>query len=264
VTGTTNYSIIGTDSLRIRSSYIDQEFEISIALPLNYRRGTKERFPVIYLLDANLYFGMVTEMTRIMTKCREIPNTLIVGIGYPVSEPVNEAYDLVSAKRCRDYTPIVDKEVEKKVSNWCPTLTHCESGGAGDFLRFIKKELMPTIEKQYPIDTTDRSLLGHSWGGTFGLYALFHEGGFHKYAVCEADINYGDRVVFEYEKAYAGNHDHLSALLFYASTGERELLDIMKDRDYKELVIEYKSIQGLRHCEGAAPFIQAGIAALSR
>jgi predicted alpha/beta superfamily hydrolase len=63
MTGSTRYSIVGTETRLIKSTFVDQEFQISIALPVFHSREPDKKCPVIYLLDSNFYFGMVTEMT---------------------------------------------------------------------------------------------------------------------------------------------------------------------------------------------------------
>jgi predicted alpha/beta superfamily hydrolase len=45
------------------------------------------------------------------------------------------------------------------------------SGGAGKFLDFLEGELLPYINKTYPTNGNN-TLYGHSFGGTFCLYAL--------------------------------------------------------------------------------------------
>ena len=44
-------------------------------------------------------------------------------------------------------------------------------GGAAAFLEFIEKELVPHVEANYPV-TQFRTLIGHSYGGLFTLFAL--------------------------------------------------------------------------------------------
>jgi predicted alpha/beta superfamily hydrolase len=44
-------------------------------------------------------------------------------------------------------------------------------GGAAVFLDFIEKELVPHVEGRYPV-TDFRTLIGHSYGGLFTIYAL--------------------------------------------------------------------------------------------
>lgn len=59
-------SIPATQARRLRSAAIGQQYLISVATPFNYTEQPDLRYPVIYLLDANSYFGMVVEMVRTM------------------------------------------------------------------------------------------------------------------------------------------------------------------------------------------------------
>ncbi len=243
----TNYSIVGTETRQIKSTFVDQEFQISIALPVFHSREQDKKCPVIYLLDSNFYFGMATEMTRIMAQCFEFPDTVIVGIGYPWTEPAADAYDLVSGCRTRDYTPVTSKFYENETLKWSPALKDCESGGAPNFLQFITEELIPLVESEYPIDATNRTIVGHSLGGTFALHALFHTDVFHKYVICDADYHFGEKILFEHEKDYAETHDNLPIKLFLSNSYEKdilhhnstEFLSTLEKREYKDLAINH-------------------------
>ena len=261
------YAIIGTESRLLRSRFVDQEFQISVALPVFHGRGAEKKCPIIYLLDANFYFGLVTEMTRIMAECSEFPDTVVVGIGYPWVEPAHKAYDLVSGLRLRDFSPVTSKFAESEVLRYSPELTHVESGGASKFLRFITDELIPWVENEYPAEALDRTLVGHSWGGLFALYALFHSTDFHRYVVCDPDVNYENRVLFEDEQAYAKAHDNLRAKLFISVSNEnpaprKEFASILEKRDYEDLTIIYKEMLNCQHCESVGPSFQAGLKAV--
>jgi predicted alpha/beta superfamily hydrolase len=48
-----------------------------------------------------------------------------------------------------------------------------ETGGAENFLKFLKNEPIPHIEKNYPV-TNYRTLIGHSFGGLFTINTLIH------------------------------------------------------------------------------------------
>lgn len=83
--------------------------------------------------------------------------TIIVGIGYPYDDPLIGG----QSGRTRDYVTRLD--------NGMP-------GGAPNFLRFIREELIPHIDAKYRTQTVGRTLLGHSLGGFFTLYAMFQTG----------------------------------------------------------------------------------------
>jgi len=48
-------------------------------------------------------------------------------------------------------------------------------GGAKEFLEFIRQELIPFIDNNYPTLKGDSAVNGHSIGGLFGLYVLFNK-----------------------------------------------------------------------------------------
>ena len=123
------------------------------------------------------------------------------------------------------------------------------------------------FEAQYPVETADRTLLGHSWGGLFALYALFRTNTFHRYVVCDPDINYEDKVIFEYERDYARTHDTLAANLFLSTSADRPqqkeaFVSTLEKRQYKDLIITFGDFRDLRHCEMTAPSFQAGLKAV--
>src|SRR5438093_9798024 len=133
-------SIPATQVRTIASSQVDQEYRISVALPYSYPSKPEMTYPTIYLLDANWYFGMVTETTRIMHLCETFPETIVVGIGYPVDEPLEKAFQHTLILRTRDLTPIMDSKAEKSEAERGRKVT---TGGAEHFLAFIEGELIP-------------------------------------------------------------------------------------------------------------------------
>jgi polyphosphate kinase 2 len=115
------YTLIDTETRRIVSHFVEQEFQISVARPVLHPGDRPTSYPVLYLFDANFYFGGVTEMTRLMRECNEFPVTMIVGIGYPFAGPVNEMIDMVSGWRTRDFTPVVSPRVFRVVALPAPS-----------------------------------------------------------------------------------------------------------------------------------------------
>ena len=56
-------TISATEVRTLRSAVINQNYLISVALPFHYDERLEKTYPVIYVLDANLFFGMVTDMS---------------------------------------------------------------------------------------------------------------------------------------------------------------------------------------------------------
>ena len=267
---TTEASVPATEVRSIRSSAVDQEYRISVALPYSYPANRKKSYSTVYVLDANLYFGLVTETTRVMYLCETFPETIIVGIGYPVDKALAEAYKRVVALRARDLTPVVDPDAERR--NEARAGIPVTTGGAERFLAFIEAELIPMIESEYRSNPADRIVVGHSFGGLFVLYALFHRTAlFRSYLAASPSLDYGDGITFTYESTFAGKHKALPVSLYLGiGDGEdqplvgafRQFVARIEDRKYGGLVLTSRVVPSCDHCAAVAPTFQAGLTAL--
>ncbi len=261
-------SIPATEVRTLRSSAADQEYLVSVALPFRYAEHPEKSYPVVYVLDANLFFGMVVEMVRAMNVrvpfCDELPDAMIVGIGYPAEGSLAESHAQVMHLRMRDLTPARDEGAEKFIQEHFPIPSPLASGGAARFLQFIHQELIPLIEAEYRADPADRTLMGHSWGGLFALYTLFHQPSlFQRYVVVSPELTFG------YEQKYAEQHDSLPVRM-YLSSGERELneeelarfnsfIGVLESRQYAGFTLTYQIIANCTHCAVVPPAFQAGL-----
>ncbi len=107
------------------------------------KSGTNDRYPVLYLLDAEEHFYSTVGMIKQMNG--RWPNMIVVGI--------------VNTNRSRDLTP---------TSN-----SSANSGGGKNFLRFVEKELIPRIDSLYPT-APYRLFSGHSLGGLTVIHTLLN------------------------------------------------------------------------------------------
>ncbi|CAI2769249.1 alpha/beta hydrolase-fold protein [Flavobacterium collinsii] len=142
----------------ISSKVLNENRKIWIHLPKSARNTglAKQKYPVVYLLDAEGHFssvvGIIEEMSEVNgnTNC---PEMIIVGI--------------TNTNRNRDLTPThtdVDPPfVSKSLSD--------QSGGGEKFVEFLEKELIPYIDGKYPT-TPYKTLIGHSFGGLTALNIL--------------------------------------------------------------------------------------------
>ena len=129
-------------------TFEDKHYRLFIAVPTK----TSQKLTALYTLDGNAQFPMAVNAVN-----PNKPLPLIVGIGY-VSD---KAY--VIEERTRDYTfPAEGTEFAK-------------GGKAADFLRFIQQYVKPYIEQHFDINKEKQYFFGHSFGGLFGLYVLFHQ-----------------------------------------------------------------------------------------
>ncbi|MBX3145194.1 MAG: alpha/beta hydrolase [Gemmatimonadales bacterium] len=215
-----------SEARTLRSRFVDQEFKIFVALPpAGSGAAASSKYPVIYTLDANGEFGIVSEIARLAAfEPGTIPPALVVGIGYPVSR-FEETLNL----RTRDYTPTADTGFARFATNLWGNGTAPTPGGAPAFLRFIREELKPFIEQHYPADPADATLIGHSFGGLFASYALFHEPAtFQRYVIASPSLWWDRQVSFEYEKQYAARNKDLPARVFLSVGGLESAAELRK------------------------------------
>jgi predicted alpha/beta superfamily hydrolase len=213
-------TIDNTEVRLLHSRFVDQDFQISVALPWSYSRGGRT-YPVIYVCDANLCFGLVTEMQRMLAARREFPEAIIVGIGYP-ADPVQ-----CLVLRIRDQTPGRDPAGEARIRQTIalaggPADVALQPGGAPVFLQFIREELIPFIESNYRAAPGDRTIVGHSTGGLFAMYVLLTQPGtFNRYVASSPSPGWGQDSLFAAEAAAGAARGDLKADVFM-SCGARE------------------------------------------
>ncbi|MFS0838912.1 alpha/beta hydrolase [Paenibacillus sp. 1P03SA] len=147
----------------MRSSKTNLSYRIMTALPPG--PPPSAGYPVFYVLDGNSVFATAVEAVRVQCRRPEVTGVkaaLVVGIGYPTDEPFHP-------QRYYDYTPEKTAKYTRKPDGTVLP----EQGGAAAFLDFIQEELKPAIEREYPIDRLNQTIMGHSLGGLFVLHALF-------------------------------------------------------------------------------------------
>jgi predicted alpha/beta superfamily hydrolase len=240
--------IPGTKLLHLTSALVGQEYDIYVQLPGNYS-DTSKVFPVVYVLDGQWDFSLVTALYGQQYYDGFIPALIIVGITWGGANP---DYD---ALRARDLTPTKAGPPQ--------------SGGGPKFLAFIKNELVPFIESKYRTAKDDRTLVGSSYGGLFTLYALFHETTlFQRYVLTSPALDFDNGVTSAYEKDYAAINHRLPVKLFMAVgglEGTKEFLgfvDRLKTRKYEDLQLESRILEGMGHSGGKAEGYTRGLQAV--
>jgi predicted alpha/beta superfamily hydrolase len=260
--------------MTIKSKNVNQEYRISVALPISYLSKPRQRYPTIYLLDANWYFGMVTDLARAMTRGGPLPQPIVVGIGYSVDESLETAYEQVGQFRMRGLTPVVGRTPAKKNAKQ-PKGESKRTGGASKFLRFIRTELIPVIETNYRTRSTDRILAGHSLGGLFVLYALLQQPKlFQGYIAGSPSLWYHERVMFRQEGQFSKTHTALPVKL-YLGVGELKEYPVgrmvsnviqyaacLESRRYKGFSMTKQILSNCDHGASTATTFQAGLQAV--
>jgi predicted alpha/beta superfamily hydrolase len=198
-------SLADTEVRAIKSSSTGRDYDIYVGLPGGYAQNQGKKYPVLYVLDGQWDFKLLESIYGGLLYDQFVPEMIVVGITYSGDSPD------YGALRAMDYTPIYDRYVTG-------------SGGAPQFLAFVKQELIPFIETNYRADSSQRVLMGSSFGGSFTLFAMFSEPGlFSGYVAASPAVDFGQRAVFQQEAAYASQHKDLPVRLFL-SVGSLEQL----------------------------------------
>lgn len=262
-----------------QSTHTGRTYRVTVCLPYAYARpdvtdwpfaNPPRTWPVVYLLDANWFCGMVTDIIRTMAWDDRTTDAIVVGIGYPEDLDPQESWREAVARRAADFTPVSDEAYEKGNSNL--TKRSSSTGDADRFHKFIKDELISLIEKEYQAEPSKRVLVGHSLGGTFGAFALFQEPElFQTYIIGSPFLGYGDKFLWKQEEEFFQKQKRLKARV-YLSVGELEekvddptLSDalrfaaVIESRKYEGLTMVKQLFTNLNHCEVLAPGFQAGL-----
>ncbi|MFC1475848.1 alpha/beta hydrolase [Candidatus Zixiibacteriota bacterium] len=262
-------TLFGSETRMLHSDIVNEDFEIYISYPLG-PPASDTVYPVLYCLDANRSFGLVSNVVNILSMpYQEIPYMLVVGIGYPIESMADWG-----AWRRRDLTPTHDSTSDKNWTDFLAELSGRDdivvrSGGGPKFLEFIRQELIPFIEANYPVSSTDRSLVGFSLSGLFSLYALLESPGtFKRYLAGSPSITWDNNVLFQYERKFAENNSDLAARVFMSiGTLENEanianvnkLTELLHSRNYPNLELETRIFDNETHSSGVAGAISRGL-----
>jgi len=96
------YALNGTQVIDYATPDGARRFKLYVGLPRNYETRAAERFPVIYLLDADYSFALTRNLLRHFTDRGQAQDSIIVGIAY---EGAEDDIDVYHRTRTRDYTP---------------------------------------------------------------------------------------------------------------------------------------------------------------
>jgi predicted alpha/beta superfamily hydrolase len=138
----------------VYSSVLKQNRPVEVYLPKEFEKDAGRRYETLYVLDGDWNTKTVVDIVNFMRQVLFMPPVIVVGVPNVIDEHGNT--------RDHDFTPTV------------VVADRPHSGGAADFLGFLKTELVPYIDQHYPTNQV-HLVHGHSLGGMFLVYALLHE-----------------------------------------------------------------------------------------
>ena len=220
----------------ISESVEGEIYPIEVVLPDEY--DSTRQYPILYFTDWWFSAQAGPQLYSRMRLAGEMEPIIIVGIG--TQGDMNDW----RLERLRDLTPTNLPEFDEPDPNG--NGSRGISGGAANFLDFIKNELIPLVEEKYPPDTLNRGFLGYSLGGLFGAYVLTAEPQlFQKYFIGSPTVRYDDFVMVERLKETSPDM-YSSVKAIFISVGEEEPGDYLKGfADLRDLMIK-KEVPGLK------------------
>jgi predicted alpha/beta superfamily hydrolase len=232
--------ILDSRAHTVSSSVVNDDYQLAVWLPPSYASSTAQ-YPVVYVLDAPMTFGLAAQGTMISIFGDVLPEVIVVGVGFPLQS----AYE--GWPRSRDYAPVPIPDEEG-------------SGHAAAFVECLRTELLPFIDQTYRTNVADRTLWGHSIGGALALHLLLENRGlFQRLIATSPGVVVQGQAMLDHT-SWPPPGSQLSARLF-VSVGSvddefRPHIEAfnadLRERDYQGLQFESAVLPGYGHI-GAAP-----------
>jgi len=234
------------------SNSVKDSFSVFIRRPESYTQHTTKRFRVVYLLDANVYFDLAAQVM----KENKIEDAILVGVGY-------KDFLTMDSLRNRDYTFPKAAASDSLVV----------SGGGDKFLIFLMQELIPWIDHSYQTDSSNRTLMGHSLGGYFTLYALMDEiqtthHTIQNFVAASPSLDYGNSFLPKSFANFISQSDPYKRKLFVTygkreddedlaavkgSDTFREFVNLFSRSSFKNITVNSEVFPSFEHMETAVP-----------
>lgn len=237
-------NLYNTTEKYIFSDIVQDSFHVLVSIPDDYY-STDKRYPVLYVLDGDIAFGMASSIARYLQIGDNIPELIVVGIGY------GDIDKSASEKRRRDYRPAT-------------------TGGAENFLKFLEVELIPFINTNYRTIPEDRTINGYSIGGLFGLYTLFTKPEiFNRYIIGSPSLTWDNYSIFNYEENSSEKIGEMKLSVFISVGSEEsdekyfdptdKLVTQIQEGSYPGLQLEAKVFDGSTHLMGPPESLTHGL-----
>ena len=196
-----------------------------------YNPGTNPSpsFPVLYIMDGEM-IALVAGIVDFLYHANQLPPMIVVGIG-------NYYYD-----RVRDLSPTHNFV---NMDGSTDSLFYKTSGGGENFLKFIKDEVMPFVEKNYNPSPT-KIFFGHSFGGLMSTYCLLnHPEMFNSYIAVSPALWWDKESIFKNSDILFKNKDFKSKTIFFSDGNEGP--EFHKSVIKLQSLLKQKKITGLRY-----------------
>lgn len=181
------------------SQILSESRKIYIQLPSSYKPEKAQTYPVVFILDGEMFLPTVNEVQSFYSG-GFTPEMILIGISN-------------SNNRIRDLT------TSSILTNYGMPFNH-KNGAADNFSAFLEKELIPFIENKYPV-TNFRTLIGHSYGGLFTIYTLInHPNLFTNYLAIDPSLDWDEQKLLKEAKKILPSQKYKNKSLFVSLSGQ--------------------------------------------
>lgn len=210
--------------INIKSKILGEKRKIWVHLPEGYKKKAENRYPVVYVLDGHIHFGSTVSAIEQMSFFNgniRLPQMIVVGI--------------LNTDRTRDLTPT---KMEVGQMEFLDSAMAVASGGGQNFVKFLKEELFPWVEKEYNT-APHRTLIGHSFGGLMAIECFQnHNDLFNNYLVLDASMWWDDQLLLkqiQQEPTVPSSKQNLFLAIANTSVNDLDSLDIRTDTTFFNL-----------------------------
>jgi uncharacterized protein len=221
-----------------KSEIMGEERSILVHVPASYSQSD-EKYPVVYILDANPQNAMMVGIVDQQARAGQIPETIVVGI-----QNTNRNFDL---------TPT-------------PMTFPGERGNGEKFMQFVEKELVPMIEKSYRTQPF-RMFAGHSFGGLMVVYSFATRPDlFNAYIASSPALHWDNRVVIKRAEETFKQKRDFKKTMFMSIANEQGFIDdanafrdVLKKASPKGFEYEFRQFKDEDHSWASLVAYYAGL-----
>ncbi len=180
----------------LHSQILNEDRPLWVYTPPGYDQST-DAYPVLYLLDGRGHFHHTTGAMQFLAANNRMPEMIVVAIP--------------NTDRTRDLTPPASVADASQFP---------AAGGADNFLRFIREELQPWVEREFRTQPY-RVLVGHSFGGLFAMHTLItHPETFNAYISISPSLWWNAEATVRNGESLFTDHPDLKGSLYMTMGNE--------------------------------------------